>query len=277
MTDKFLVSLYTMGGLGLILSIVLALADRRLRVEEDPRVKEIVAVLPSLNCAVCGFANCHVYAEMVTQGKAPVGSCLVGGKAVQAKIAEIMDLQVEKVGEVEAESKIACVHCQGGEKECKRRFRYQGVLTCKAVNLVSGADKACIYGCLGYGDCVRVCPCDALILNEGGLPVVDEQACTGCGLCVKACPRNIISLIPISQQVYLGCVSHDRAKAVRSICNVGCFTCMLCVNPKITPEGLIVMEDNLPTVKAEKIKDWKAIEQAVAKCPAKCYVTRRGG
>jgi Na+-translocating ferredoxin:NAD+ oxidoreductase RNF subunit RnfB len=269
MENQLLVSLFTMGGLGLILSIGLTIADKRLKIEEDPRIKEIASVLPGLNCGACGFPNCHAYAELVVQGGAGVDSCFIGGREAQLEIAEIMKVQLE-----EKEKKAVAVCCRGGRRESKKRFRYRGILTCQAANLVNGGDKACVYGCLGFGDCVRACPFSALELNDNGLPVVREENCRGCGLCVKACPRKIISLISQSQMIYLGCISQDKAKAVKEVCTVGCFGCTLCANPKVTPEGLIVMENNLPVIKIENIKDWKVLDQAVVKCPAKCFVVR---
>ncbi|MCQ9208564.1 MAG: RnfABCDGE type electron transport complex subunit B [Omnitrophica bacterium] len=269
MSARLLISLLTMGGLGLFLSTILAIANKKLKVKEDSRIKQITSVLPGLNCAACGYPSCHVYAESVVQGKVGIGFCFVGGKTVQKNIADIMKVQVE-----EQERKLACVRCQGGERECKKRFRYLGVRTCEAVNQLRGGDKSCVWGCLGYGDCVSACPFEALELNDNGIPVVIEENCTACGLCVKACPRDIISLIPFSQKVYLGCVSEDKAKAVKEVCTVGCFACTLCANPKITPGGLIVMENNLPKILVERIKDWKDLNQSVARCPAKCYVTR---
>ncbi len=269
METQLLISLFAMGGLGLILSAVLAIANKKLKVEEDPRIEAITAVLPDSNCGVCGFPSCHAYAELVVQGKLGPGLCFVGGEEVQTKIADIMKVQVEQ-----KKREIASVRCQGGRKECKKRFRYLGVLSCQAVNQLNDGDKACIWGCLGYGDCERVCPFDALRMNDNGLPVVIEQKCTACGLCVKACPRDIICLIPQAQKVYLGCVSQDKARTVKEVCAVGCFACTLCANPKITPGGLIVMKNNLPEVKVEKVEDWKLLDQAVAKCPAKCYVVR---
>lgn len=252
-----------------MLSGALALASRRLSVKEDPRISKIASALPGLNCAACGFPSCHAYAELVVQGKAEVGSCVLAGQEAQARIASLMNVRLEN-----KESRVAVVCCRGGEQECKKRFRYQGVSTCRANNLLAGGDKACIYGCLGLGDCVRACPFGAIELNDDNLPVINEEKCTGCGLCLKACPRGIIRLIPRSQKVYLACLSQDRGKDVKDICSAGCFTCGLCVNPKITPAGYIVMEKNLPVIKTENIKDWKALDQAVAKCPAKCYVRR---
>ncbi len=269
METRLLIALFAMGGLGLALSIVLSIANKKLKVKEDPRIEEIAAVLPGSNCGACGFPSCHAYAELVAKGQIGAGFCFVGGKDVQAKIAAIMKLELE-----EKESKVACVRCQGGQKESKKRFRYLGTLTCQAVNQLNGGDKACVFGCLGYADCVNVCPCDAVQMNDDNLPVINEEKCTGCGLCVKACPRNIICLIPRSQKVYLGCLTQDKAKAVKEICSVGCFACTLCADPKLVPGGLIVMENNLPKILLEKIKDWQDLKPAVAKCPAKCYLVR---
>ena len=48
----------------------------------------------------------------------------------------------------------------------------------------------------GLGDCVRVCPFDALHLGAAGIAEVDAEKCTGCGLCVPACPKDLFTLYP---------------------------------------------------------------------------------
>lgn len=47
--------------------------------------------------------------------------------------------------------------------------------------------------CTGCGDCVEVCPMEAITLNDDKA-VVDEDTCTECGLCVDECPNDAISL-----------------------------------------------------------------------------------
>ncbi len=260
MGSVLLISLLTMGCLALILSIGLVIADRKLRVEEDPRVEEINNLLPNANCGACGFSGCHAYAELVVKAKTGIDICTPGGAEVAKGIAEIMRL--EATGK---EAQIAVIRCQGGNKESKKRFRYQGIGTCRAVNSVAGGSKACIYGCLGFGDCVRVCPFNAMEMNDNNIPEINEDKCTGCGLCVKACPRNIIGLISKNQKVYLGCVSQDKGKMVKEICSIGCFGCSLCASPKITPDGAIMMKKNLPEIVLERIKDWTILDTAVSK------------
>ncbi|MGL1901519.1 MAG: 4Fe-4S binding protein [Fibrobacterales bacterium] len=45
--------------------------------------------------------------------------------------------------------------------------------------------------CTGCGDCVEVCPTDALEVIDG-LCIVDEDECTDCGACVDECPEDAI-------------------------------------------------------------------------------------
>ena len=117
-------------------------------------------------------------------------------------------------------------------------------------------------------------------MDENGLPVIDAEKCTGCGMCVKACPRNIISLIPRSQKVYVACVSKDKGKDVRSVCSVGCFGCGVCA--KLASQGAITMDGNLPHIHLDGqaeghpgVFDMEKIAKAVEKCPAKVLIVRK--
>ena len=47
--------------------------------------------------------------------------------------------------------------------------------------------------CTGCGDCLEVCPFDALSLDEQGKAVVSEL-CTACGACLDVCPVDALSL-----------------------------------------------------------------------------------
>jgi ferredoxin len=49
--------------------------------------------------------------------------------------------------------------------------------------------------CTGCGDCVEICPVDALTL-EDGLSRVDEDWCIGCGVCVLQCDTGAAKLKP---------------------------------------------------------------------------------
>jgi heterodisulfide reductase subunit A len=47
--------------------------------------------------------------------------------------------------------------------------------------------------CSGCGDCVMICPYDAIQLVDGHAEV-DETACKGCGACIGQCRANVITL-----------------------------------------------------------------------------------
>lgn len=259
----YLISIIAMGGLGIFFAAVLAYASAKFQVKEDPKVGQILEVLPGLNCAACGFAGCHDFAEKAAaQGSLENLSCPPGGAEVREKIAEILGVaagpQVRKR---------AVVRCGGGKGLAVDRAEYRGIKTCAAAELVAGGNKGCTYGCLGYGDCVRACPFDAIYMGEDDLPHVIEEKCTACGLCVEACPRDIIELVPCSNRVVVNCNSRDKGAVVRKVCKVGCIACMICV--KVAPEGYKVT-DNLAKVIYDK-GDTVA-EPAISKCPSKCIV-----
>ena len=49
--------------------------------------------------------------------------------------------------------------------------------------------------CLHCDDplCIQCCPVEAIIKQEDGIVVVDNEKCNGCGLCVYACPYGAMS------------------------------------------------------------------------------------
>ena len=256
-------SLFTLGLLGLFFGGGLAYASRKFSVKTDPRLAKIIDLLPGANCGGCGFPGCNAFAEAVLQGKAPVTGCGPGGPELAEKLAKLMGVELDEITPM-----VAVVQCQGGRGIAKDRFSYTGIQSCVVAHQTGGGHKACSYGCLGFGDCVRACQFDALHMGEDGLPVVDEEKCTACGACVRACPRGIMRLIPVTQQVYVGCLSQDKGKAVKDVCKVGCIGCSLCA--KVTPSGSIEMKGNLPEINPEGTN----LVVAVHKCPTKSLVDR---
>ncbi|GAB4336514.1 MAG: Fe-S cluster domain-containing protein [Calditrichia bacterium] len=265
MNVQVISALITLGGLGLIFGAILAFASKIFHVEKDPRIEKIDEILPGANCGGCGYPGCSNYAEAVVKYSASINLCAPGGEETVLKIAEILGVTAETT-----ESKVAVVRCQGAHGVAKDKFIYEGIEDCNAATLVQNGHKACVYGCLGFGSCVSSCPFDAMAMQDNGLPIVFEDKCTACGNCVEACPKGIMELIPRSQKVFLGCVNKDSAKAVRSVCSVGCIGCALCTKPKITPSGKLSMKDNMPVVPA----DWDDFATAVEKCPPKSFVVR---
>lgn len=270
--DTILYSVLTLGILGLVAGGILSYAAKRFSVFLDPRVEKLAHILPGANCGACGYASCIALAKAVLSGLASANSCIAGGEGIASKVSEIVGKTAVSTVKL---PKVAVVQCQGGRSKAKERFKYIGIEDCNAALLIAGGHKACIYGCLGLGTCVKICPFDAVTMSPDGLPVIDEDKCIACGKCIKVCTRGIITLIPRGKEVYLACVSKDKAKKVREVCKAGCIACGICIKPSITPEGLITMVENLPEIHWEEGKDLKnLLEQTVKKCPNKCFVVR---
>ena len=47
--------------------------------------------------------------------------------------------------------------------------------------------------CTGCGDCVEVCPTEAITL-DGEVASVDPDTCVDCGVCVDECPVEAIEM-----------------------------------------------------------------------------------
>lgn len=254
------VATLSMGAIGGILAAGLAVASVIFKTESDPRVEQVLEVLPGANCGACGYPGCAGLASAVVKGAAPAGACLVGGAAVAAKVAAILGVEA---GEL-PEKRVARLLCQGGRAEAIDRAAYQGVADCRAAGLVQGGPKACAYGCLGFGNCVAACAFDALHLGPDGLPTVEEEKCTACGKCVAACPRGLMAVLPTSAKTYVACSSLARGQEVRPVCKVGCIACGLCA--KVCPEKCITVEQNLARIDYGRCTNCGL---CVAKCPTK--------
>jgi RnfABCDGE-type electron transport complex B subunit len=260
-----LLALASLGGLGLVLSIILVIAQTKLAIEVSEKQKKILSVLPGANCGACGFPGCEAMAEALAKNGIEAGFCPVGGQAVMDKIAKILGTEAKKV-----EPKVAVLRCQGGRDKTTQKFKYVGPQDCVAANLVQGGPISCRYGCLGFGNCVDVCPFNAITMGENRLPVISDEKCTGCGICVEECPRNLLELIPKSQKIFVACSSSDKAKVVRESCKTGCIACKIC--EKNCPYDAIKVENNCARINFEKCQNCGI---CVVKCPRKCIADKQ--
>ena len=173
--------------LGIIFGIILAVASKVFAVEKDPREEAITECLPGANCGGCGFAGCDALAKAIANGQAPANACPVGGAPVGEKIASILGVDAGA-----ADKKVAFVRCKGTCDKAKTLYTYTGIEDCaKATVVPGGSPKACSYGCMGFGSCVKACQFDAIHVIDG-VAVVDKEKCVACGKCVAACPKGLI-------------------------------------------------------------------------------------
>jgi Na+-translocating ferredoxin:NAD+ oxidoreductase subunit B len=255
---SLVVSMSSMGGIGALFAIGLAFADKKLRVEEDPRIELVVEELPGANCGGCGLPGCGAFAEAIVSASSPITACPVNTADGVEEIGLIMGIEVEA-----AEKTTARVLCKGGDAETAVKGEYLGIRTCIGGHLFGGADKLCQYGCLGFGDCVKSCQFDAIVIGDNGLPIVDDDKCTGCGNCETACPRDIMEVHPLSHNIFIFCKSHDEAKFARSACLKACVGCKSCT--KGVEEGQITMDNNLAVINYENYG--VVTELPTKKCP----------
>lgn len=237
----------------------LAIASKKFAVEVDPKVEQILDVLPGANCGGCGFPGCGGLASAIAGGNAPVNACPVGGNAVAEKVATIMGVVAS-----EGVRMVANVHCNGTNINAVQKSEYFGILDCKAATIAQSGPKGCTYGCMGFGTCVRACKFDAIFIGTDGVAHVDRDKCVACGKCLEVCPKSIIKWIPANQDVYIFCNSLEKGKDVKDVCSIGCIGCQLCV--RNCPQKTISFDKNLPTIHYENCTQCNI---CVEKCPTK--------
>lgn len=219
---SILTAIAAIGLIGLFFAIVLAIASKAFAVKTNPKIIEVRAHLPGANCGACGFPGCDQYAESVAKKESEITLCTVGGSQVIEDLSKIMEIEASEVTRI-----VARVLCRGTLDKTNKQYSYMGTKTCNAANLMYKGDSSCSFGCLGLGDCVRVCDYNAINIEDGVAYIV-EKNCVGCKKCVIACPKNIIEMVPENKRVTVSCFNTDLGKKVMVACKVGCIACKKC-------------------------------------------------
>ena len=245
MITGIVIATMMVGITGLIIGLLLGVASIKFKVEVDEKEEAVLKALPGNNCGGCGYPGCSGLAAAIAKGEARVNQCPVGGEAVGRVIAGIMGVEEEAT-----DKKVAFVHCQGDCDKTRTDYDYTGVEDCRMLSFVpGGGPKSCNYGCLGFGSCVKVCPFDAIKV-ENGVAVVDRDKCKACGKCVEVCPKNLIELIPYSAGYAVACKSHDKGPVVMKACDTGCIGCSLCA--RNCPADAVTMDNFLASIDQSK-------------------------
>ncbi len=260
--NPIIITVIILTAIGLLVSAILFVVAKKFKVEEDARIDDVEAALPGANCGGCGSAGCRDFAtKLVAMDDLGGALCPVGGSETMNKIAAILG----KTAVAQA-PKVAVVRCNGTCANRPKTTNYEGYPSCKVKAALYSGDTACAYGCLGCGDCTRVCKFDAISMDpETGLPVVDESKCTGCGACSKACPKGIIELRPKGPRglkVVVLCSSKDKGAVARKACAAACIGCGKCA--KVCTHEAITVENNLAYIDADKCR---LCTKCVDECP----------
>ena len=259
MVSGILIAMAVVGAVGLFIGLFLGIAGIKFKVEVDEREEAVLSALPGNNCGGCGYAGCDALAKAIVEGKAKVNQCPVGGASVGDKIAAIMGVEAGA-----AEKMVAFVKCKGTCDKANVQYNYYGMDDCvKIAAAVPGAgDKACSYGCLGSGSCVKACQFDAIHINAQGVAEVDKEKCTNCGACREACPRKLIVEVPYKQKVFVNCANKERGPAVTKVCANSCIGCGLC--EKTCKFDAIHVVNNVAVVDYDKCRNCTMCAKA---CP----------
>jgi electron transport complex protein RnfB len=151
--------------LALVFGIILGFASLKFKVEGNPIVEQVEALLPQTQCGQCGYPGCRPYAEAIAGGD-KINKCPPGGTATMEKLALLMGVEPEPLNQEAQESikKVAYIR----EDEC-----------------------------IGCTKCIQACPVDAILGAGKLMHTVIVADCTGCDLCVEPCPVDCIDMIPV--------------------------------------------------------------------------------
>lgn len=161
----------SIGALAAVFGVVLGFAAVRFRVESDPVVDKIDALLPQTQCGQCDFPGCRPYAEAMAAGEADINRCPPGGEATIAALADLLGRDPKPLDPERGEEKppsVAVIDEQW---------------------------------CIGCTLCIQACPVDAILGASKQMHTVIAAECTGCDLCVEPCPVDCIDMVPLPEEV----------------------------------------------------------------------------
>lgn len=154
--------------LGVIFGLVLGYASIRFKVESDPLVDKIDALLPQTQCGQCTYPGCRPYATAIANGEADINQCPPGGETTIIALADLLGRDVKPLN---PENGIA-----------------EDIKTVVVID-----EKICI----GCTLCIQACPVDAILGAAKQMHTVIAEECTGCDLCIPPCPVDCIYVVPL--------------------------------------------------------------------------------
>ena len=167
-----LAAILTLLAIAAIFGLVLGYAAIRFKVESNPVVDNIDALLPQTQCGQCTYPGCRPYAEAIAKGEAEINQCPPGGEATIQALADLLGLEPLPLnpenGEVKEQKTVVII-----DEEI----------------------------CIGCTLCIQACPVDAILGAANQMHTVIAAECTGCDLCLPPCPVDCIEMVPVETTV----------------------------------------------------------------------------
>jgi len=160
----------TLAIIAAIFGLLLGYSAIRFKVEGDPVVDQIDALLPQTQCGQCTYVGCRPYAEAIANGEADINQCPPGGEATIIALADLLSVETKTLNDA-----------NGTEKDSK--------------TVVYIDEQTCI----GCTLCIQACPVDAILGAAKQMHTVITSECTGCDLCIPPCPVDCIFITPVEQ------------------------------------------------------------------------------
>lgn len=253
--------------IGIIAGVGLSLASEFFAVKKNETEEKIRECLPGANCGACGYTGCDGYAKALAEGREESTSlCGPGGADAANAIASALGKTAEKIVPT-----AAVVMCGGNCDKAEAKLQYAGVHSCKAAAQLFGGYKSCLYGCLGYGDCIEACPYNAIFICDG-IARVNTHECRACKKCTTVCPKGIIKMMPLdTPHAAVICHNNDKGAQTRRICSAGCIGCGKCV--KACENGAVKVTNFLSEVDYTKCTGCGKCTEV---CPVKCIELIKG-
>jgi Na+-translocating ferredoxin:NAD+ oxidoreductase subunit B len=179
-----LVAVFALLALAAVFGALLGFASEKFRVEGDPIVEQIDALLPQTQCGQCGHPGCRPYAEAIANGEEH-NRCPPGGEATVVALSELLGREVLPLDAEEGSA-----------------------LDVKRVAVIREDE------CIGCTKCIQACPVDAIVGAAKLMHTVIADECTGCDLCVEPCPVDCIDMVEVAPT--LGTWSWQRPPGVGS-------------------------------------------------------------
>lgn len=147
------------------------------------------------NFSYRGIEDCRAASLMFGGAKGCEYGCLALGTC--AKVCPFSAIETRAPGEIPCVDPNKCTSCGVCVRECPvsiiRLVPASANVHVVCSSRAKGKEvrKLCQVGCIGCGACKKVCPEDAVLL-ENNLATIIYDKCTECGLCIEKCPTNAI-------------------------------------------------------------------------------------